>query len=183
MGQSAVLSVSSNGSIDSTAILWAGHAAGGDANQSVRPGILRAFSALDVTKELWNSSIANFTNPGNYAKFNCPTIANGKVYLATFSNKLVVYGLTDYVDGVATAPSRGPSLYPTAAKEVVHIARGEEAIKVINLFDLNGRLLWIIKPGTEEVVDIPVSSLSNGIYVVEIQTTGLSYREKLWVQH
>jgi hypothetical protein len=179
----AVLSVSSNGSIDSTAILWASHAAGGDANQSVRPGILRAFSASDVTKELWNSSVANFTNPGNYAKFNCPTIANGKVYLATFSNKLVVYGLTDYVDGVTPAPSRGPSLYPTAAKEVVHIARGEEAIKVINLFDLNGRLLWIIKPGTEEVVDIPVSSLSNGIYVIEIQTTGSHYREKLWVQH
>jgi hypothetical protein len=33
-------------------------------------------------------------NPGNYAKFNCPTIANGKVYLGTFSNQLVVYGLT-----------------------------------------------------------------------------------------
>ena len=31
---------------------------------------------------------------GNYAKFSCPTIANGKVYLATFSNKLMVYGLT-----------------------------------------------------------------------------------------
>ena len=89
----ALLSVSSNGSVDSTAILWASHAANGDANQSVRPGILRAFDANDVTKELWNSQYITDI-PGDYAKFNCPTIANGKVYLATFSNKLVVYGLS-----------------------------------------------------------------------------------------
>lgn len=89
----AVLSVSSNGSADSTAILWASYAANGDANQSVRPGILRAIDASDVTKELWNSNTDPDDLPGNYAKFNCPTIANGKVYLATFSNELVVYGL------------------------------------------------------------------------------------------
>ncbi|HVX51267.1 MAG TPA: discoidin domain-containing protein, partial [Chitinophagaceae bacterium] len=68
-------------------------AANGDANQSVRPGILRAVDATDVTKELWNSANDVNDDPGNYAKFNCPTIANGKVYLATFSNQLVVYGL------------------------------------------------------------------------------------------
>jgi hypothetical protein len=90
----AMLSVSSNGSIDSTGILWASYAANGDANQSVRPGILRASDATDVTKELWNSSMHPNDNPGNYAKFNCPTIANGKVYLGTFSNQLIVYGLT-----------------------------------------------------------------------------------------
>jgi len=90
----AVLSVSSNGSADSTGILWASYAATGDANQSVRPGMLRAMDAADVTKELWNSSIYAGDNPGNYAKFSCPTIANGKVYLATFSKQLAVYGLT-----------------------------------------------------------------------------------------
>jgi hypothetical protein len=89
-----LLSVSSNGSLDSTAILWASYAANGDANQSVRPGILRAIDATDVTKELWNSSFSSDDIPGNYAKFNCATIVNGKVYLATFSNQLVVYGLT-----------------------------------------------------------------------------------------
>ena len=89
----AMLSLSSNGSADTTAILWASYAANGDANQSVRPGILRAFDANNITKELWNTSIYPSDNPGNYAKFNCPVIANGKVYLATFSNKLAVYGL------------------------------------------------------------------------------------------
>jgi hypothetical protein len=93
----AFTSISSNGSVDSTAILWASFAANGDANQSVRPGILIAFDATDVTKELWNSSQEPTDNAGDYAKFNCPTIANGKVYLATFSNKFVVYGLTGKV--------------------------------------------------------------------------------------
>lgn len=89
----AFLSISSNGSVDSTAILWTTYAANGDANQSVRPGILRAFAATDVTKELWNSSAVQNDVVGNYAKFNCPTIVNGKVYLGTFSNMLNVYGL------------------------------------------------------------------------------------------
>lgn len=98
----ALLSVSSNGSADSTAILWATFAANGDANQSVRPGILRAIDATDVTKELWNSGIYTTDLPGNYSKFNCPTVVNGKVYLATFSNQLVVYGLTQRTDNQCT---------------------------------------------------------------------------------
>jgi len=90
-----LLSVSSNGSKDGTGILWASHAASGDANQSVRPGILRAFDANDVTKELWNSNQKSGDNIGSYAKFVSPTIANGKVYMATFSKQLLVYGVND----------------------------------------------------------------------------------------
>ncbi|MCO5949141.1 hypothetical protein [Mucilaginibacter flavidus] len=94
-GQSgAVLSVSSNGSTAGTGILWASYASSGDAEHDVSPGILRAFDASDITKELWSNS----QNPGqdyagNYAKFSSPTIVNGHVYLPTFSNKVVVYGL------------------------------------------------------------------------------------------
>jgi hypothetical protein len=93
-GQSgAILSVSSNGDKAGTAILWASYAANGDAEHDVRPGILRAFDANNVSKELWN----NLQNPsdaaGNYAKFAAPTVANGHVYLPTFSNRVAVYGL------------------------------------------------------------------------------------------
>ncbi len=94
-GQSgAVLSVSSNGSKDGTGILWASYAFSGDAEHNVSPGILRAFDANDVTKELWDNrqNVAR-DGAGNYAKFSAPTIANGHVYLPTFSNRVVVYGL------------------------------------------------------------------------------------------
>ena len=95
MGQSgAVLSVSSNGTTDGTGILWASYAFVGDAEHDVSPGILRAFDASDITRELWNNR-QNFARDGagSYAKFSSPTIANGKVYLATFAHQIVVYGL------------------------------------------------------------------------------------------
>ena len=93
-GQSgAILSVSSNGSQDGTGILWASYASSGDAEHDVSPGILRAFDANDITKELWNNQQKPGDVGGSYAKFAAPTIANGHVYLPTFSNRVVVYGL------------------------------------------------------------------------------------------
>jgi hypothetical protein len=100
-----MLSLSANGMKAGTGILWASHPASGDANQAVRPGILRAFDATDITRELWNSN-QNMSRDdiGNFAKFSAPTIANGKVYAATFSNQLVVYGLLDESAGTTTPP-------------------------------------------------------------------------------
>jgi hypothetical protein len=89
-----MLSISANGSTAGSGVLWASLPWQGDANQQVVPGILRAFDAQDVGRELWNSrqSIAR-DDVGNFAKFCPPTVADGKVFLATFSNKLNVYGL------------------------------------------------------------------------------------------
>ncbi len=93
-GQSgAVLSVSSNGNTAGTGIVWAAYASTGDAEHAVSPGILRAFDANNVTNELWNNSKVSSDYAGTYAKFSSPTIANGHVYLPTFSNQVVVYGL------------------------------------------------------------------------------------------
>jgi hypothetical protein len=93
-GQSgAVLSVSSNSSQDGTGILWASYASSGDAEHTVSPGILRAFDANDISKELWNNQQKPRDASGYYAKFAAPTIANGHVYLPTFTNRVVVYGL------------------------------------------------------------------------------------------
>ena len=89
-----ILSVSANGTNAGTGIVWAAHQLGGSANQTVRPGILRAFDAQNVTNELWNSEQNSARDSvGNFAKFVPPTVANGKVYLATFSSRLNVYGL------------------------------------------------------------------------------------------
>jgi hypothetical protein len=104
-GQSgAILSVSSNGSQDGTGILWASYALSGDAEHATSPGILRAFDANDVRKELWNNQQnATRDGAGSYAKFAAPTIANGHVYLPTFSNRVVVYGLQRTAQQNATA--------------------------------------------------------------------------------
>lgn len=87
------LSLSSNGGAAGTSILWASHPLA-NANETVVPGILRAYDAEDLSRELWNSRVnANRDDVGSYAKFSAPTIAGGRVYLSTFSNRVVVYGL------------------------------------------------------------------------------------------
>ena len=90
----AILSLSANGNTAGSGIVWATHSNDGDANNVTVPGVLRAFDASTVSNELWNSK-QNLARDdlGNFAKFCPPTVANGKVYLATFSNQLVVYGL------------------------------------------------------------------------------------------
>jgi len=89
-----ILSVSANGRKSGTAIVWASHQLGGSANQTTQAGMLRAFNAENVSEELWNSEQDSARDSvGLFAKFVPPTIANGKVYLATFSSRLNVYGL------------------------------------------------------------------------------------------
>ncbi len=89
-----MLAISANGTNAGTGILWAAHQFTGDANQAVRPGIVHAYDAQNVTNELWNSEqYAARDSVGLYAKFVPPTVANGKMYMATFSGRLNVYGL------------------------------------------------------------------------------------------
>ena len=93
ISNAAPMSLSANGNKPGTGILWATGSLQGDANRNTVPGILRAFDASDLTKELWNSELnAERDAVGNFAKFCPPTVANGKVYVPTFSNQLQVYG-------------------------------------------------------------------------------------------
>ena len=85
-----LLGVSSNGTTPGTGIVWALVPANGDANscRGVK-GMLMAFDAEDVTKELWRSQRKDAANSdtkdsfGLLARFNPPTIANGKVFVGT----------------------------------------------------------------------------------------------------
>jgi len=86
------LAVSANGSTPGTGILWAAVSTE-SASTSAVPGMLRAFDASNVATELWNSNMNAADSLGNLAKFVIPVVTNGKVYMATDSNQLMVYGL------------------------------------------------------------------------------------------
>ena len=92
-----VLALSWDGNNDDSAILWASHPSHEDAMNKTVAGTLRAYDPLDLNKELWTSDLDpdGDDRGGNLAKFCPPVVANGKVYLATFSRELVVYGLFD----------------------------------------------------------------------------------------
>ncbi|BCL77709.1 hypothetical protein ccbrp13_01740 [Ktedonobacteria bacterium brp13] len=89
-----MLSISANGNTAGSGILWASHPYRASAIHATVEGILRAYDASDLTRELWNSKQNEHRDDiGNFAKFCAPTIANGKVYMASFSRRLAVYGL------------------------------------------------------------------------------------------
>jgi hypothetical protein len=88
-----VLSISAHGGKAGTGILWAVLGLG-NANNAAAHAILTAYDAADLSHSLWNSDQnAARDGLGNLAKFNTPVVANGKVYMATSSRQVVVYGL------------------------------------------------------------------------------------------
>ena len=104
----AMLSLSANGSKDG--ILWAAIHATGDSWHESRPGVLHAYDAKDIRHELWNSlEVPARDDCGEYSKMAPPTIANGRVYLASFGSENVgtgqfcVYGLLPKKDAAQLA--------------------------------------------------------------------------------
>ncbi|GEM_PF-612178 len=101
------MTISANGSTPGSGILWLSFPTG-SAGHGTSPGVLRAFDANNLSTVLWDTTL----NPsrdavGTYGKFVPPTVANGKVYLATFSNTVNVYGLLSGAPdfGISAGPS------------------------------------------------------------------------------
>ncbi|MGH9309383.1 MAG: hypothetical protein ACRD1U_08425 [Vicinamibacterales bacterium] len=91
------LVVSSNGTTPGTAVVWGVYPTQGNANSAVVHGALVAYDATAVVKgrmkQLFHSDAKLANSMGNFAKYATPVVANGKVYVATFSNRVVQYGL------------------------------------------------------------------------------------------
>jgi hypothetical protein len=88
------LTISADGNKQGSGVVWASRPFLEDANRQTVAGVFEAYDAEDLSKTLWSSE----DNPdrdrvGSFAKFNPPLVANGKVYLGTFSGELAVYGL------------------------------------------------------------------------------------------
>jgi hypothetical protein len=92
------LVVSSNGTTAGSGVVWGVYPVEGNANSAVVHGALVAYDATMVLnggrlKQLFHSDARPANNMGNFAKYSTPVVANGKVYVGTFSNKVVQYGL------------------------------------------------------------------------------------------
>ena len=110
-GPGGMLSLSANGHLPGTAIIWALFSRGADAGNAVVPGELAAYDASAITVDsggtprltkLWDSTMnPTQDDPGKFSKFCPPTIADGKVFVPNFgdandplgSGHLEVYGL------------------------------------------------------------------------------------------
>jgi hypothetical protein len=85
----AILTLSADGDASGTGILWMTYALNPpneDAASDTRRGQLAAYDAENLGRQLWHSDMAAGQRDalGYFAKFNPPTVANGKVYTASF---------------------------------------------------------------------------------------------------
>ena len=98
------MTISANGGNEDSGILWEST---GDYNAGT-PGTLHAYDASNLANELWNSDMNSDRDRMTQAsKFAPPTVANGKVYVASFDNVVTVYGLFTPAVQTGATPSVG----------------------------------------------------------------------------
>ncbi|MGA3293854.1 MAG: hypothetical protein ABSE45_07720 [Candidatus Acidiferrales bacterium] len=125
----AALAVTANGSTPGTGIVWASMPSVSNGLGGTVSGVIRAFDASNLTKELWDS----LQNPGRddigtWAKFRSPLVVNGKLYMGTTSNIVSVYGLlSSTADFTVSATPGTQSFVP-----------GGSATYTVNVGALNG---------------------------------------------
>jgi len=107
--------LSANGQSNTSGIVWdyVRAPAAQTPGHEPMPGILRAYNASNVSSRLWTSKDnLDRDDLGLFGKFCVPTVVNGKVYIGTNSNQLVVYGLLPTTPGllVKAVPPRVAAL-------------------------------------------------------------------------
>ena len=83
---------------------------------------LHAYDASNLTNELWNSDQKSGDALGNLPGFSGAIVANGKVYVPTFSNQLVVYGL---LNGPVMGDVNADSVVNCADLDIIKAAYGK----------------------------------------------------------
>jgi len=106
-----MLAVSSEGAQAGSGILWAVVPLDGDANRSRGvQGIVLALDAQNVARQLWTSELSGARDRlGLVAKFVPPTVAGGKVFVATYGN-----AEAQRVYGGPARPTQFPARYYVA---------------------------------------------------------------------
>jgi len=138
------LALSASGSQHNTGIVWANVPTGSTSpnEQPTVPGALYAFNAEDLSQELWDST-GSGQGFGNYAKFVPPLVANGRVYMATFSSQVAVYGL---LSSYALAPenlvfSTQPLNKKSAPQSITVTNTGTTPLVI--------KSVWLVSTGTD----------------------------------
>ena len=124
-----MLSVSSNGTRSGSGIVWATVPLDGDANKNRGvQGMLIAVDAQNVSRQLWTSELAGQRDRlGLFAKFVPPTVAGGKVFVATYGDKepLRIYGGND-------RPRQLPANYYVAVYGILPPSHDDHTKPIVN---------------------------------------------------
>lgn len=93
---------------------------------------LHALDAANLAKELWNSDENSSRDQvGTFTKFSPPTVVNGRVYVPTLSNAVVVYGLLN-----STQPT-GPAVISSVVNSASDLEGAVSPGELITIFGAN----------------------------------------------
>ncbi len=148
----AAMAVSGNSSADG--ILWA----------TTADNTLHAFDATNVATELWNSNQNSSRDAlPSYARFVQPTVTNGRVYVATASSQVAVYGLlSDFT--LSTSVLSQSTLQGNSSTFTTNVTSiGNSSTPVT--FSISGL------PSGATAVFSPVSITGSGTTTVTVKTT------------
>ncbi len=187
----ASLSLSANGT--SNGVLWAAtNTSAGDGSgawHTTVPGILYAYDAGNMNL-LWTSQQnAARDSCNNYAKFNAPTITNGKVYLASFgtaqtaSGQLCVYGELPTTALIANGTYAIVSAYGGTA--VDNPASSTANSTVMDIYTLNngknqqwtvnnlgGNIITLTNGASGQLLEVTGASTANSALVDQYPSNG-----------
>ncbi len=143
-------------------ILWV---TTGDYSQDGVPGTLHALDPTNLSKEFWNSSLAanGRDTLGGLAKFAPPTIANGRVYVPTFSNSVTIYGA---LGTAATAPS--PGTIGAVVNGASFLAGPVSPGELVTIFGAN------IGPDVDSGAELDGERLSNSVGNTSVMFDGVA---------
>ncbi len=171
-----LLSLSSKG--NTNGIVWASCVYTGDAVHDIVPGILRAYDANDLGTELWNSyQNRSRDDLGKLAKYVPPTIANGRVYMATFSNSVCAYGplgtykpaladgtykIINRKSGLALGVVEGSTANSVNVDQENYAGSESQKWKVVYL---GGSYYKVVGVGSEKSLDVTAQSTASGALI------------------
>ncbi len=123
----AGLSLSANGG--QNGIVWL---VTGNPNTDDDPATLYALDASNLDRVLWDSDLnGSRDQPGTFTKFVPPTIANGRVYVPTLSNAVVVYGPLN------TAPTAPAAVISSVVNSASYLEGAVAPGELVTIFGAN----------------------------------------------
>jgi len=155
----AGLSLSANGGQNGIAWLVTGNSdADGD------PATLHALDATDLARELWNSDTNSTRDqPGSFTKFAPPTVANGRVYAATLSNSVAVYG------PLSTTPVQpAPAVISSVVNGASYLEGAVSPGELLTIFGAN------LGPPSEAQAEVNDNAVANTIENTQVVIGGVA---------
>jgi len=109
--------------------------------------------------------------PGSYLTVIAYSTTSGNSYsfFDPSDYTKVVFTLPNKSTGIEQTKSDKPVLYPIPATEILYL-QSVDVVKTINIMDISGKQVLLMRPEISGEISIPVNKLSVGTYILQSET-------------